>query len=87
MDGDEKSKAIRLGVRTSRRAVQLQGEVIQTAPLSNRRKVGDEMLSSRIAEGLTMWTWGKRTGIGVTEYVELLQDGQPVGLSLVDCGT
>ncbi|CAN0296065.1 unnamed protein product, partial [Phaeothamnion confervicola] len=70
-------KAIRLGVRTAKRAVQLEGEVIQMAPLSNRRKVGDEILSSRIAEGLTMWTWGERTGIGVTEYIELLQDGQP----------
>ena len=75
-------KAIRLGVRTAKRAVQLEGEVIQMAPLSNRRKVGDEILSSRIAEGLTMWTWGDRTGIGVTEYIELLQDGQPVGYPL-----
>lgn len=75
-------KAIRLGVRTARRAVQLQGEVIAMAPLSNRRKVGEEMLSSRIAEGLTQWQWGSRTGIGVTEYIELLQDGQPVGYPL-----
>ena len=75
-------KAMRLGVRTAKRAVQLQGEVIQMAPLSNRRKVGDEILASRIAEGLTMWTWGDRTGIGVTEYIENLKDGEPVGYPL-----
>ena len=62
--------------------MQLEGEVIQMAPLSNRRKIGDQVLSSRIAEGLTLWTWGDRTGIGVTEYIELLEDGQPVGYPL-----
>ncbi|MGE0858319.1 MAG: hypothetical protein AB7I01_09665 [Gammaproteobacteria bacterium] len=75
-------RAMRLGVRTAKRAVQIQGEVIALAPLSNRRKVGEQWLTSRIAEGLTMWTWDDRQGIGVTEYIEQVNDGQPVGWPL-----
>lgn len=73
---------LRLGVRTARRGVLMEGEVIRLAPLRNRRKVGDEYLQSRIAEGLTVWRWGDREGLGVTEYIEILEDGEPVGYPL-----
>lgn len=75
-------KTIHLGVRTAQRSAQMEGRVIQLAPLSNRRKVGDELLKSRIAEALTEWTWGDRSGIGVTEYIEFLEDGEPVGFPM-----
>lgn len=75
-------RAIRLGVRTARRAVVMEGEVIRNAPLSNRRKVGDVWLQSRIAEGLTRWRWGDRDGIGITEYIEVVEDGVPAGYPL-----
>ena len=75
-------RAMRLGVRTARRAVVMEGEVVRLAPLRNRRKVGDEYLQSRIAEGLTVWRWDGREGMGVTEYIELLEDGEPVGWPL-----
>ena len=70
---------IHLAVRTAYRATQMQGRVIRLAPLSNRRKVGDEILKSRIAEALTQWSWDGLTGLGVTEYIEFLEDGEPVG--------
>ena len=73
---------MRLGVRTARRAVVMEGEVVRLAPLRNRRKVGDEYLQSRIAEGLTVWRWDGREGMGVTEYIELLENGEPVGWPL-----
>ena len=73
---------LRLGVRTARRAVLMEGEVLRVAPLRNRRKVGDETLQSRIAEGLTLWSWDGREGMGITEYIEILEDGQPVGYPL-----
>lgn len=75
-------RAIRLGVRTARRAVVMHGEVLQLAPLSNRRKIGDQVMQSRIAEALTQWRWDDRDGIGVTEYIELLENGEPVGYPL-----
>ena len=57
-------------------------EVLRLAPLRNRRKVGDQVLQSRIAEGLTLWRWDDREGMGVTEYIEILEDGEPVGYPL-----
>ncbi|MCB1747618.1 MAG: hypothetical protein H6977_01455 [Gammaproteobacteria bacterium] len=73
---------MRLGVRTARRGVLMEGEVLRLAPLRNRRKVGDQVLQSRIAEGLTLWRWDDREGMGVTEYIEILEDGEPVGYPL-----
>ena len=75
-------RAMRLGVRTARRAVRLEGEVLRLAPLRNRRKVGDAVLESRIAEAFTHWRWADREGVGITEYIELLDGGQPVGYPL-----
>jgi hypothetical protein len=74
--------AMRLGVRTARRAALMEGEVIRMAPLRNRRKVGDQWLQSRIAEGLTRWRWDDRDGIGITEYIEIVENGVPVGYPL-----
>ncbi|MEM7542386.1 MAG: hypothetical protein AAF384_12500 [Pseudomonadota bacterium] len=73
---------MKLGLRTPARAVRLDGEVMTLAPLRNRRKVGEEFLQSRIAEGFTRWQWDGRTGLGMTEYIELLEDGEPVGYPL-----
>lgn len=75
-------RAIRLGVRTENRAVVLQGTVLTLAPLRNRRKVGDEALMCRIAEGFTVWQWDDRQGLGITEYIEFLENGEPAGYPL-----
>jgi hypothetical protein len=40
------------------------------------------MLESRIAECFTRLEWDGRTGYGMTEYVERLQDGVPAGFPL-----
>ncbi len=75
-------RAIKLGVRTAHRAVRIEGEITTLLPLRNRRKDGDQVLESRIAEGFTAWQWGDRTGTGMTEYIEILEDGHPVGYPL-----
>lgn len=75
-------RAMRLGVRTARRAVRIDGEIATCVPLRNRRKVGDVDLESRIAEGFTRWRWDERSGFGMTEYIEVLEDGVPVGYPL-----
>jgi hypothetical protein len=56
--------------------------VLTLAPLRNRRQVGDDTLVSRIAEGFTEFTWNGRTGYGMTEYIERVEDGVPVGYPL-----
>jgi hypothetical protein len=75
-------RAMQLGIRTPRRAVRIEGEVATLLPLRNRRAVNGATLESRIAEGFTHWQWGERTGTGMTEYIEVLEGGQPVGYPL-----
>lgn len=75
-------RVVRLGVRTARRAVRIDGEIRTLVPLRNRRTEGDRSFESRIAEGFTQWTWGDRQGCGMTEYIEVLENGQPVGYPL-----
>ena len=75
-------KHLKLGVRTAQRAVRIEGEILSLLPLRNRREEAGEALQSRIAEGLTRWTWGDRQGLGMTEYIEVLENGVPVGYPL-----
>ncbi|MGD9601332.1 MAG: hypothetical protein AB7O21_09625 [Gammaproteobacteria bacterium] len=71
-----------LGVRTAQRAVRIEGRIVTLLPLRNRRQEGGRQLESRIAEGFTHWQWGDRQGCGMTEYIEILEQGQPVGYPL-----
>jgi len=73
---------IEMSVQTSNRRVRMSGDVILVAPLRNRRVVCEDLLESRISEGLTRWKWEDREGIGVTEYIEFLEAGEPVGYPL-----
>lgn len=71
---------VRLGVRTANRKAVIHGEILKLAPLRNRRKAEDgRTLISRIAEGFTRWTWEGRTGYGMTEYIERIEDGVLAG--------
>ena len=73
---------VTLGVATATRQELIHGTVLRMAPLRNRRKAGDEILISRVAEGFTEFTWGDRVGYGMIEYIERVQDGVPVGYPL-----
>jgi hypothetical protein len=59
------------------------GEVMSLIPLRNRRQSPDgEMLVTRISEGMTRWTMADgRVGYGLSEYLDQIIDGQPVGLA------
>ena len=59
------------------------GEVVNLIPLRNRRVDPDgNQLVTRISEGLTCWTTGDgRVGYGLSEYLDQIVDGQPVGLA------
>lgn len=71
-----------LSVRTARRAVRLEGRVLNCAPLRNRREIAGRMVESRIAECFTAYRWDDMTGYGMAEYVEVLHDGVPSGYPL-----
>ncbi|NNL84954.1 MAG: hypothetical protein HKP27_04840 [Myxococcales bacterium] len=69
-----------LSARTASWSAVIEGKVIRTAPLRNRRSIDGEEIVSRIAEAFTEFRWDGRTGFGMTEYVERLDgDGVPVG--------
>jgi hypothetical protein len=54
------------------------GEVLSLIPLRNRR---DGMVT-RISEGLTRWTLADgRVGYGLSEYLDQIIDGAPVGIA------
>jgi hypothetical protein len=68
---------------TGPRTWSVTGRVLNLIPLRNRRRrpEGDELVT-RISEGLTEWTLDDgRVGYGLSEYLDQIVDGQPVGLA------
>jgi hypothetical protein len=72
----------RLAVRTANRKTIIEGEIIQLAPLRNRRKTEEGVLVSRIAEGFTQLKWEGREGYGMTEYIERIENDALAGYPL-----
>lgn len=71
---------IRATATTSERTYEIEGRVLNLVPLRNRRTSPDgEELLTRISEGLTEWTCDGRTGHGLSEYLDQIIDGRPVG--------
>ena len=61
----------------------MKGTVLDLIPLRNRRRddQGNELVT-RISEGLTEWTLDDgRVGYGLSEYLDQIIDGAPVGLA------
>src|SRR5512139_817049 len=56
------------------------GRVLSTIPLRNRRAAPNgELLTTRISEAFTEWRLGDRIGYGMSEYLDQVVDGVPVG--------
>jgi hypothetical protein len=62
---------------------EITGRVMNMVPLRNRRRTPEgEELMTRISEGLTEWTLDDgRVGYGLSEYLDQIVDGRPVGLA------
>ena len=57
------------------RTWRVHGEVMSLIPLRNHRNGA----MTRISEGLTRWTTDDRVGFGLSEYLDQIVDGLPVG--------
>ena len=76
-------------LRSSRsdREWEFSGRSLSLIPLRNRRQAPDgEWLQTRISEAYTEWTirsgeFEGRTGYGMSEYLDQIIDGAPVGLA------
>ncbi len=81
----------RLRSSRSDREWRFEGEVLNLIPLRNRRRDPEASLDAedeapwlitRISEGMTRWTMADgRVGYGLSEYLDQIVDGQPVGLA------
>jgi hypothetical protein len=74
-------RALHVKAETASRATyDITGTVLNLIPLRNRRTTPEgEQLVTRISEGLTEWQCEGRTGYGLSEYLDQIIDGKPVG--------
>lgn len=67
-------------VKTGSKAYDVDGHVLSLIPLRNRRTTTDgRRLMTRITEGMTRYTCDGRVGFGMSEFLDQIVDGKPVG--------
>ena len=82
-DYDDKGQqtAMRCWAKTKHREYEITGEVLSMIPLRNRRKTPDgQQLHTRITEAMTRYECDGRKGIGMSEFLDQVDDGWPVGV-------
>lgn len=73
-------RAIRAVATTAEGTYEIEGRVLNLVPLRNRRTDPDgQPMLTRISEGLTEWRCEGRVGHGLSEYLDQIIDGRPVG--------
>jgi len=85
--GDDRyHESISAVATTSDRTYHIEGSVMNLIPLRNRRTAPDgERLVTRISEGMTEWKVADvGTGYGLSEYLDQIIDGVPVGVGEED---
>ncbi|MBU2644989.1 hypothetical protein KKI24_09800 [bacterium] len=79
-DSNDFQKELVAHVKTAEREYRVEGRVLSLIPLRNRRKTSDgEGLVTRITEGMTEYRCDDRIGYGMSEYLDQIVDGKPVG--------
>ncbi len=74
--------AMRCWAKTADREYEITGEVLSLIPLRNRRTTPDgEQLHTRITEAMTRYECDGRVGIGMSEFLDQVVDGHPIGVS------
>jgi len=80
---DENGYQTRLNAwaKTAEREYEIEGRVLSLIPLRNRRPRPDgSMMLTRITEGMTEFRCDGQVGYGLSEYLDQIVDGKPVGL-------
>jgi hypothetical protein len=80
-NGDDQYHAeVRATASTDSDTYEITGRVLNLIPLRNRRQTPEgEQLVTRISEGMTEWSCNGLTGYGLSEYLDQIIDGRPVG--------
>ncbi|HWE58015.1 MAG TPA: hypothetical protein VG435_21115 [Acidimicrobiales bacterium] len=74
-DGEWFPATNRITVGTDDHTYEVHGDVWSNIPLRNRR----EDMVTRITEGMTRWSYEDLEGAGLSEYLDQIIDGTPVG--------
>lgn len=73
---------LRAWAKTDHREYEIEGRVMTLIPLRNRRKLADgSELMTRITEGMTEYRCDGKIGYGLSEYLDQIIDGKPVGIA------
>ena len=65
---------------TEGKEYEIEGEVFSLIPLRNRRKTPDGAnLLTRITEAMTKYRCNGEVGIGMSEYLDQIENGRPAG--------
>ncbi|MEZ5558744.1 MAG: hypothetical protein R3E86_09425 [Pseudomonadales bacterium] len=79
-DANDCQDTFRVWAKTDEREYQVTGKVMSLIPLRNRRRTPDgEDLMTRITEGMTEYRCDDHVGYGLSEYLDQIVDGEPVG--------
>jgi hypothetical protein len=73
---------LQVAVHTDARSYLVDGEVWSSIPLRNRRNG----MTTRIVEGMTRWRHDGLEGSGLSEYLDQIVDGRPVGVEATPSG-
>jgi hypothetical protein len=80
-DDDQCQETFKVWAKTDEREYDVTGKVMSLIPLRNRRRSPEgEDLMTRITEGMTEYRCEDQVGYGLSEYLDQIVDGEPVGL-------
>jgi len=80
-DANQCQETFKVWAKTDEREYEVKGTVMSLIPLRNRRRTPDgEDLMTRITEGMTEFECDGQKGYGLSEYLDQIVDGVPVGL-------
>ncbi|NNE72877.1 MAG: hypothetical protein HKN26_04370 [Acidimicrobiales bacterium] len=79
-DADHYQTRIKAWAKTDHNEYDITGEVLSLIPLRNRRATPEgEQLFTRITEAMTRYECNGQTGMGMSEYLDQVVDGRPIG--------
>jgi len=80
-DSDGYQTAMHCWARTDNSEYEVDGTVLSMIPLRNRRTTdsGDQLVT-RITEAMTRFECNGHTGMGMSEYLDQVVDGRPIGM-------
>ena len=80
-DEDYFHTSFKAWAKTDADEYEIEGKVLSLIPLRNRRENPEgKMLTTRISEGMTEYTYKGMVGYGMSEYLDQIVDDKPVGL-------